>query len=515
MIKNIHKGGNNDDPNNYRGITSNSTLGKLFCTILHDRLSNFCDHNDIIAKEQAAFRKVDITTDHIYLLKTIVHKYITQHKKVYICFVDLEKAFDSVWRKGLLHKIGKIGISGKMFEIIKFIYEKTSYSIIINDKLTPQSSRSKGIKQGDTLSTLLFNIYLNYLSEYISKDPNDPAIIDNTQLSSLMFADDLILFSSTNKGLQKCIDNLSQYCNKWNLTINLKKTKIVTFSKTGKIENTNYNIDGTNLEKAAEYKYLGFVFTSNGLMTTGINRLAKQGQKAWFSIQRYLIGCKHKTIHTWLKLFDVLVKPILLYACEAWGDSTYYNVKDALPNFKDPFEKLQLRVCKQILGVHRKTMNIPVLAELGRFPLKLSIDVQMIKYFIRFNSISKDRYIYKIYKESLKSDNCTKSKWFFYIKRIVDEIGFSYIWINQVNERNCKQSIAKTFLQRLKDIYSQNALRYINKDENTDSGKMQFLRKIKDNYAFEPYLNIQNSHHRKSISQIRLSSHRLAIETGR
>ena len=124
MIKNIHKGGNNDDPNNYRGMTLNSTLGKSFCTILHDRLSNFCDHNDIIAKKQAEFRKVYRTTDHIYLLKTIVHKYITQHKKVYTCFVDLEKAFDSVWRKGLLHKIGKIGISGKMFEIIKSICEK-------------------------------------------------------------------------------------------------------------------------------------------------------------------------------------------------------------------------------------------------------------------------------------------------------------------------------------------------------------------------------------------------------
>ena len=122
-----------------------------------------------------------------------------------------------------------------------------------------------------------------------------------------MFADDLVLVSTTNTGLQQCIDNLSQYCKKWNLTINLKKTKIVTFSKTGKIENTNHNIDGTNLEKATEYKYLGFVFTSNGLMTTGINRLSKQGQK---------------TIHAWLKLFDVLVKLILIYACEAWGEST-------------------------------------------------------------------------------------------------------------------------------------------------------------------------------------------------
>ena len=60
----------------------------------------------------------------------------------------------------------------------------------------------------------------------------------------------------------------------------------------------------------------------------------------------------------------------------------------------------------------------------------------------------------------------------------MDEIGFSYIWINQVNERNCKKHIAKTFLQRLKDIYSQIALRYLNKDENTDSGKTQCLRKI-------------------------------------
>ena len=74
-----------------------------------------------------------------------------------------------------------------------------------------------------------------------------------------MFADDLVLVSTTNTGLQRCIDDLSQYCKKWNLTITRIKNKIVTFSKTGKIENTDHNIDGTNLEKATEYKYPGFV----------------------------------------------------------------------------------------------------------------------------------------------------------------------------------------------------------------------------------------------------------------
>ena len=145
LIKNIHKGGNKNDPNNYRGITLNSFLGKLFCTILHQRLSDFCDANDIIAKEQAAFRKGYRSTDHIYLLKTIVKKYIAQNKRLSICFVDLEKAFDSVWRKGILNKVKKLGIEGNILDIIKSIYDNTTYIVTINDKLTPRYSSTKGI----------------------------------------------------------------------------------------------------------------------------------------------------------------------------------------------------------------------------------------------------------------------------------------------------------------------------------------------------------------------------------
>ena len=123
-----------------------------------------------------------------------MNKYITQNKKLHTCIVDLEKAFDTAWRIGLLHKIRKLGIAGKMFDIIKSIYGKTSYSIIINGNLATKSSCTKGIKQDDTL---LLNIYLNNLLEYLSKDSNDPVIIDNTELSSLMFADDLALVSTT------------------------------------------------------------------------------------------------------------------------------------------------------------------------------------------------------------------------------------------------------------------------------------------------------------------------------
>ena len=83
------------------------------------------------------------------------------------------------------------------------------------------------------------------------------------------------------------------------------------------------------MEQISKRPLIGFVFASNGRMTTGINRLVKQGHKAWFCIQRYLQGCKYINIPKWRNYLIVLVKPILVYACEAWGESTYYNLRYA------------------------------------------------------------------------------------------------------------------------------------------------------------------------------------------
>ena len=88
---------------------------------------------------------------------------------------------------------------------------------MINDKLTPRYSSTKGIKQGDTLSTLLFNIYINDLPAYISKGLIDSIAIGEARLNSLMFADDLVLISDSNTDLQRSVDNLSTYCTKMGL----------------------------------------------------------------------------------------------------------------------------------------------------------------------------------------------------------------------------------------------------------------------------------------------------------
>ena len=189
----------------------------------------------------------------------------------------------------------------------------------------------------------------------------------------------------------------------------------MTFSKSGNIDRIKYKLTNNEIEHVREYKYLGFVFTANGSMANGINRLTKQGEKAWFAVQKYVRGFKQKNIHVWLKLLDALIKPIILYACESWGNDIYGSLNNIDSIFKDSFEKLHIKISKQILGTHRKTMNTPVLTELGRFPKKLSIDIQMIKYFLRLDKLPKERFLHKLYIEN-KTQQENRKDWNYRIK---------------------------------------------------------------------------------------------------
>ena len=107
----IYKSGDKSDPTNYRGICVSSCLGKLFCSILNQRLYLYFKENKILHNFQIGFLPESRTADHVFTLRTLIHKYVHYHKeKVYACFVDFRKAFDSVWHKGLFYKLLKNNI---------------------------------------------------------------------------------------------------------------------------------------------------------------------------------------------------------------------------------------------------------------------------------------------------------------------------------------------------------------------------------------------------------------------
>ena len=117
------------------------------------------------------------------------------------------------------------------------MYDDTRYIIKNNGSFSKPIKSNTGVKQGCNLSPLLFNIFVNDIHDIFSESCN-PLKMNSTQISSLSFADDLVILSETSVGLRNSLNKLETYCKNWGLAINSKKTKVVIFNKpfTKKIE---------------------------------------------------------------------------------------------------------------------------------------------------------------------------------------------------------------------------------------------------------------------------------------
>ena len=123
------KEGNSEDPNNYRAITVINCLAKVLAIMINERLEDWCQRCNIIRKEQIGFEKDSRPADHLFVLKTLIDSYNNKNKKIYACFVDFRKAFDSVWRTGLFYKLIKSNMSTNLIKLIQNMYEKTTNSL--------------------------------------------------------------------------------------------------------------------------------------------------------------------------------------------------------------------------------------------------------------------------------------------------------------------------------------------------------------------------------------------------
>ncbi len=105
IIVPIHKKGDKSDPSNYRGITLLSCFAKLFTCILNQRISTWCENNDVISDAQFGCRKGRSTIDAVFILHSIIAKYVNMNKRLYCCFVDMKRCFDSIYLNALWLKI--------------------------------------------------------------------------------------------------------------------------------------------------------------------------------------------------------------------------------------------------------------------------------------------------------------------------------------------------------------------------------------------------------------------------
>ena len=255
-------------------------------------------------------------------MKTIVDK--KKREKLVACFVDLKKAFDTIPRDLLLHKLVSLNIQGDFFAVIQSMYDNSHAKIKINNILSNKFKVQKGTEQGHPMSPDLFKLYIRDLSTMLSVEGKFPDLSD-TIINHLLWADDLVLLALDYKSMQTNLDILQNFCNTWGLTVNMKKTKIIQFG-TSKRNAYTFLLGSDTVEIVKTYCYLGIIIHQNGSFKCAIDELRKKALRARFALMR-VISKTFISFSSLLILFDSLIKPILLYGCQVLAPYSYVAKK--------------------------------------------------------------------------------------------------------------------------------------------------------------------------------------------
>jgi hypothetical protein len=202
VVHALFKGGNASKFDNYRGILVRPIIAKLFAMILNKRLNEWAKQHGLRAKGQTRFHKDYCTTDQLFILRTLIEQSKAKKKPLYCCFVHLKKAFDIVPHEVLWQVLAGLGVEGHFLRCLHAMYAKDTVHINHPSEGVTSSFRcQKGVKQGCSLSPLLFGLYLDALEGRLDGRECDALTLANVHVWLLLFANDLALTWESEVGL--------------------------------------------------------------------------------------------------------------------------------------------------------------------------------------------------------------------------------------------------------------------------------------------------------------------------
>jgi hypothetical protein len=186
IIPILNKGKDKKDPRSYRPISLLSCVGKVMEMLVNQRLINHLESNNILSPSQTGYRKHRNTEDQLSYLAQSVENAFQEKKKLLAVFFDLSRAFDKVWKEGLLLKLLQTGVRHKMWTWIQhFLYARTA-RVKVDGHLSKKVILREGVPQGGVLSPTLFLVYINDVIAILTRN------VPNT-----LHADDLAIWSTS------------------------------------------------------------------------------------------------------------------------------------------------------------------------------------------------------------------------------------------------------------------------------------------------------------------------------
>uniref|UniRef100_A0A914QT94 Reverse transcriptase domain-containing protein n=1 Tax=Panagrolaimus davidi TaxID=227884 RepID=A0A914QT94_9BILA len=262
---------------------------------------------------------------------------------LYVVFIDFKKAFDSVELPAIWEALERFDVDVGDIEIIKMIYAHGSSSVNVGTSSVPINVQ-KGVRQGDTLSPLLFILVLQLALNQVNW--KNGININGSILGHLDFADDIALLSQTLEGAQSLLDQVAEKCREVGLHINVDKTKWMSNVRD---PNEIILLNDEEVEKVNEFIYLGQIVkwpSQPGRFNKEISRRICSGWNAFNKAKKLLIS---RRIPAYLKrkYFNQCIFPAMLYGCETWCLTKTEETRLAVAQRKIERRMLNVRLLDQ------------------------------------------------------------------------------------------------------------------------------------------------------------------------
>jgi hypothetical protein len=507
LVMPVYKGeGDEEDYERYRGITLLCVASKVLEGVLKERLERWAEKEGKVAEEQGGFRRGRGCPEVVWLAEELVRSRSERGELTWCAFLDVRKAYDVVWWKGLWWQLWEAGVRGKMLRVVSGMYEGLQSAVMTRGGLSGWFVLRRGVKQGGVLSPWLYSMYINGVMEELRRKGLG-VCVEGRWVGALLYADDIMLLARTREELQEMVRVVEEYAAKWRFELAAAKCEVVVYGQPRRVVgNESVLLGGVDLKVSGWFKYLGMELESRRGWGVVAERVLMKARKKAAMLKGVLRQGKwRESVEVKRRLWEAVVRPVLVQGGEVW---------EPVDRLREKLECEQRKGGRMVLGVGGTTSNVVVLGELGWMTIRASRDEALLRMVGKIERMDGERLVKEVYvrgKGRWLVGKVGRDRWWGRVHRVCELWGLGDMWKSglvegmpkarwegMVRERMCAREVS------------------VWKERMSAGGvKMELYRVVKKTWGREEYISAGS---RRSVAfkcALRSGTCGLEVELGR